>query len=338
MKQPKMHCSLINRYADPTVVASRLSEVTNVSLQQVPFIKTIPCLETVHTKEQNNVQEYPFPVPVKDSTGVCSYYLMDAASVLAVEALGVKKGDKVLDLCAAPAGKSVAILQKLLQSETAQDGQVTRQTLNGELVANELNPTRFKRLKNVIQDYLPEPQRQQVNCISLDGTQIHNYYGMKAVDESELFDKILVDAPCSSERHIVHSIQNNMEAISGWQPSMSKNLSDTQVNLVVSALQCLKVGGYLLYATCSISNIENDDVIRRVLKKIDKLKVDVHSHKMRIDVSSKKWASGDSKSSSLKWSIGNPTQYGWIVLPNDKTLDNRNGYGPLYFALLKRKN
>lgn len=106
----------------------------------------------------------------------------------------------------------------------------------------------------------------------------------------------------------------------------------------MSALQCLKVGGYLLYATCSISNIENDDVIRRVLKKIDKLKVDGHSHKMRIDVSSKKWASGDSKSSSLKWSIGNPTQYGWIVLPNDKTLDNRNGYGPLYFALLKRKN
>lgn len=53
-------------------------------------------------------------MPVKDSTGVCSYYLMDAASVLAVEALGVRKGDKVLDLCAAPAGKSVAILQKLL--------------------------------------------------------------------------------------------------------------------------------------------------------------------------------------------------------------------------------
>jgi 16S rRNA C967 or C1407 C5-methylase (RsmB/RsmF family) len=88
------------------------------------------------------------------------------------------------DMCAAPGGKSLSILQRLNISDGG----------GGSLVCNEMSSDRRKRLKAVIKQYIPEKERTNVNITSRDGTTWHSV-------ETDHYDKILVDAPCSSDRY-----------------------------------------------------------------------------------------------------------------------------------------
>lgn len=91
--------------------------------------------------------------------------------------------------------------------------------------------------------------------------------------------------------------------------SKSRRNSKRQIGLIKAGLHGLKVGGKLLYSTCSISSIENDEVIANILKK--------HTLKLHQD---------------FQGSLLEKTQYGFQVLP-DKT-----GFGPIYFCLLSKPN
>ena len=122
----------------------------------------------------------------------------------------------------------------------------------------------------------------------------------------DTFDKILVDAPCSGERHLIQKTKE----LEKWSLNRTKRLAKTQYGLLCSALLSLKPGGYILYSTCSISPMENDDVIERLLTK------------KSTDV---ELASIDETHDFVE-----KTNFGYIVLP-DKTQA-----GPLYFTLLKK--
>ena len=139
----------------------------------------------------------------------------------------------------------------------------------------------------------------------MDSIRVTGFDGSKwCLFEKEVFDAILLDAPCSSERHLLHS----PEHLKKWSPSRSKNLAVRQYSLAVSALDTLKPGAFLLYSTCSLSPLENDGIIRKMLKKRKGLFEVIPS-----DVPE-----------------GENTDFGKLILPD------KDGWGPLYFCLLRK--
>lgn len=144
LEGPTRYSCLVNRYCVQSFIDQALSHM-QARLEKLNFL-SFPCYavkqEPVDYDAAPRMEDLlPFPQPARDEeTGTLNYYLLDAASLLAVEALNVKPNDTVLDLCAAPGGKSLAILQKL----DLGDG------CTGSLTANELSMERRKRLKGVL--------------------------------------------------------------------------------------------------------------------------------------------------------------------------------------------
>ena len=311
---------------DADVVATSSAHPNNCTAA-VP--KTMPrrTLTSVVRKER------PFPPPIKDFDNRSTYYLLDAASVLVTEALDVQPGDRILDMCSAPGGKSLCIAQRLRDPTTQQ--------FHGHLTCNEMCPERRRRLRNVLTDYLPaelfqtDRDMESIRILGLDGTQAST----KILDT---FDKILVDAPCSSDRHLLHDPVHSLAQ--KWTPATSKNLAGKQVQLLTEALRLVRVGGTVVYATCSLSSVENDDVVVKVWSK---LKEQGH-----YEIVSRKWkksfpssfsstttttTSPSSEGKRPRWPLGEPTKYGWIVLPDSpRELEQQQGWGPLYFSVWRR--
>lgn len=222
-----------------------------------------------------------------DQNGLSLFYAMDLASIFPVLALQVQKTDSVLDFCAAPGGKALMLLEQVRD--------LTQVTLN------EYSSARRQRLKQVLQEYLPKELISKISILAQDGRRL----GIKLQEQEKYFDKILLDVPCSGERHLLH----HAKELKKWTSARTKQLSQRQYALLCSAWLALRPGGRLVYSTCSISSLENDQVIERFLKKKSGVKI----VKMR-----------------CPW--GEATEYGWQVLP-----DQAEGWGPIYFTILEKK-
>lgn len=169
-------------------------------------------------------------------------YFLDEASVFAAECLGVEPGMDVLDMCAAPGGKTLVLASKLAGL--------------GSLQSNDSSPDRRARLRKVVENSLPESWARAVTVTGFQGERF-------GLHRRECFDRILVDAPCSSERHVMRS----PEHLAKWSPKRIKRLSIEQGSLLASGVDALKVGGELVYSTCALTAAENDEVVRKILKK-----------------------------------------------------------------------
>lgn len=220
-----------------------------------------------------------------NSDGTKDVYVMDPASVVAALSLEVSPSDFVLDMCAAPGGKTLILLEALI---------------DGELWSNEISSARRGKLKEVIRQYALIKQRSLVFIKGKDG----NRYGL---GHENTFDKILVDAPCSGERHLL----NSKKELDKWSIKRTKRLATAQYSLLCSALLALKPGGQLVYSTCSISPLENDEVIRKLLQKKNE-----HAELIQID--------------SLPDFV-EKTEFGYHVLPD------RSNFGPIYFTKIQKK-
>lgn len=218
------------------------------------------------------------------SEGLKKEYYLDTASLCPPRILNVKPGEKVLDMCAAPGGKTL-LLASALQGK-------------GSLTANDRSADRRKRLRQVIENHLPQELSNAVAVTSHDATRWGLY-------EQNIYDAILLDAPCSSERHVLNSPAHLLQ----WSPSRPKRLAVQQFAMLAAALDAAKPGGRIVYSTCSISPLENDDVIKKLFKK----------RKGLFNIVSPDTDTGDE------------TEYGRIILP-----DVCDGAGPLYFALIKK--
>ncbi|KAI9202620.1 S-adenosyl-L-methionine-dependent methyltransferase [Polychytrium aggregatum] len=280
LEKPTRYCCLVNKYVDPEALAERLSPVLP-RLRQIDFV-SIPCLLI----EDDENEAAPFPSPMKDMSNICSHYLLDAASVLVTEALEICESDRVLDMCAAPGGKSLCIVQRLSNQ--------------GALCSNEVSPDRRRRLRTVLQTYCPPDfMENNVRITGFDATKWAEY-------EPGLYDKVLIDAPCSTDRHILHDFEDLLK----WTPARLRNDSHRQIELLLAALGAVKEGGVVVYATCSLANVENDEVVQKGLAKLQTIRAEIVRR---------------------TFPIGEPTTFGWIVLP-----DNSGRWGPLYFAILRR--
>lgn len=216
-------------------------------------------------------------------------YIMDPASLYAARALQVRPGERVLDMCAAPGGKTLVLAEALWASGSE----------GGELIANDLSEDRRDRLKKVIQQYVPRARRDHLWVHGKDAVQ----YGLR---EPESFDRVLLDAPCSGERHILE----NAAAFKEWSPRRTEHLATRQYSLLSAALLAVRKGGRIAYSTCSISPAENDGVIRKLLKK--------KKDQVRL-----------LETEALP-SEAEKTECGWQFLPD------RCGYGPIYFSVLEK--
>jgi len=216
-----------------------------------------------------------------DTGGLLSAYVMDAASVVAAHALDVQPGEDVLDLCAAPGGKALVLLEAL--------GEV------GALTLNDRSRRRSVRLRTVLRQYVPASVIERVKLTNHDARRWGLYH-------PAAHDAILLDAPCSSERHVL----GDAAELARWSPSRIQRLAADQYAMLASAATALKPGGRLVYSTCALAPEENDGVIARLLKK--------GRHSLVV--------------SSVAAPMGEATQYGWQIHPD------RHGAGPIYFAKL----
>ncbi len=166
-----------------------------------------------------------------------AFYVQEPSATSAVEMLGVKEGDRVLDLCAAPGGKSTQIAAKLNNK--------------GLLWSNEIVKSRsIILLSNIermgIRNAVVSNCRPDTLCNKLRG----------------YFDKVLVDAPCSGEG----MFRKNNEAQSEWSVEHVKSCAARQLNILNSAKNALRENGELVYSTCTFSEEENEGVITEFLK------------------------------------------------------------------------
>ena len=224
-------------------------------------------------------------VPCEFSENLLKPYYLDRASILAARALGNTGNRRVLDLCAAPGGKTLVLAS----------------TLGGEggIVANERSADRRRRLRQVLDDHLPPGLREKVVVTGHDASRWGLY-------EQNLYDLVLLDAPCSSERHLVR----NPGHLRDWSPARTRRLAQQALAMLLAALAAAKPGGRILYSTCALSPGENDGVIERAMRKRPGLFSSLPAEEAGTE----------------------PTIYGRNVWP-----DRAEGTGPIYFALLEKK-
>ena len=201
----------------------------------------------------------------------------------------MREGDSVLDMCAAPGGKSIVLANAL--------------NATGHMIANEISNDRRERMLNVFRQYLLEERRMRVHIKGKDAAR----FGLEMPGQ---FDRILLDAPCSSERHIMHQGKNKSSL--DWTLKQAQRNSTRQYSLACAALLGACSKGRIVYATCSINPMENDDV----MAKLEKKKSDTFRF---ITELSTEVLPGIEK-----------TKYGWQYLPD------QSGLGPLYFSVLEK--
>eukprot|EP00656_Telonema_subtile_P018595 TRINITY_DN20077_c0_g1_i2.p1 TRINITY_DN20077_c0_g1~~TRINITY_DN20077_c0_g1_i2.p1 ORF type:complete len:159 (-),score=20.24 TRINITY_DN20077_c0_g1_i2:48-524(-) len=146
---------------------------------------------------------------------------MDLASAIIASQLQVESYSRVLDLCASPGGKSIAIAQHL--------------GIAGSLTSNEMDRERLARLTRNLKEHIPA-NTIQWQVMQRDGMLFH---------QPETYDRVLVDAPCSSERHILHQqTSGDMSPYAQWDTKM---IAQTQMKLLMRAIETLKCGGKVVY-------------------------------------------------------------------------------------------
>ena len=165
-----------------------------------------------------------------------AFYVQEPSASAAVTVLDVQKGDYVLDLCAAPGGKSTQIAAELGGT--------------GLLWSNEI-------VKNRANILLSNIERMGVSNAVVSNCHPDTLCGRL----SGYFDKVLVDAPCSGEG----MFRKDSEAIGEWSLEHSISCGERQLSILRSAANALKDGGTLVYSTCTFSVYENERVIERFL-------------------------------------------------------------------------
>ena len=205
----------------------------------VPFVSgKIPWTENgYYTNEEEQPAKHPYYF-----AGL--YYIQEPSAMLPAALLDVKPGDRVLDLCAAPGGKTTELGAKLKGK--------------GMLVSNDISASRAKALV------------KNVELFGIKNAVVVSEAPEKLAERFEgYFDKILVDAPCSGEGMFrkVHSIAKN------WEQYGSQYYADIQRTVLPAAVKMLRPGGMMLYSTCTFSKLEDEDSIRFILDNFPDMEV-----------------------------------------------------------------
>ena len=164
------------------------------------------------------------------------FYIQEASAMAVVECADIQHGDKVLDLCAAPGGKSTQIATKL-------DG-------TGLQISNEIVPNRAKILS------------QNIERMGIKNAIVTNESPNKLEKVfPDFFDKIIVDAPCSGEG----MFRKDPAVVNEWSISQVEICANRQSHILESAHKMLAEGGVMVYSTCTFSPEENEIAVQKFL-------------------------------------------------------------------------
>ncbi len=172
------------------------------------------------------------------------YYLQEPSALSAVSALDPQPGERVLDLCAAPGGKSTQIAALM-------GGK-------GLLVCNE-----------------PVPSRAQILSRNVERMGVRNAIVTSAMPDAlaprfaGFFDRILVDAPCSGEG----MFRRQPEARDEWSENAPRGCADRAMEILAEAAKMLRPGGVMVYSTCTFNDTENEGVLVRFLAAHDEFEL-----------------------------------------------------------------
>ncbi|MBP3825896.1 MAG: RsmB/NOP family class I SAM-dependent RNA methyltransferase [Butyrivibrio sp.] len=228
----KMKSLLSEKEYDEFISSFEEDEVRHHALRLNPLkVKEKPdfCKEPVPWEENGfyyDADSAPGKHPYHEA-GI--YYIQEPSAMSPVHFLDPRPGERILDLCAAPGGKSTQI--------------ACRMDSDGILVTNEINRDRAKILSLNI-------ERMGIkNALVLNEDSGH----LSQIFEG-YFDKILVDAPCSGEG----MFRKNEEAFSEWSPENVEMCAERQKEILDNAAKMLVPGGRLVYSTCTFSPEENE--------------------------------------------------------------------------------
>lgn len=209
-------------------LAAETAKLLNMELTPVPWVK-----EGYYYPLDARPGKHPF-----HEAGL--YYIQEPSAMSVVEFLNPKPGENVLDLCAAPGGKSSHIASRLKGE--------------GFLLSNEIHPGRAKILSQNM-------ERMGVgNCVvtNEDAASLAKVF-------PQFFDRIAVDAPCSGEG----MFRKEEEAVRQWSEDHVKMCAARQREILEDAASMLKPGGTMVYSTCTFAPEENEGTILAFLKSHD---------------------------------------------------------------------
>ncbi|MFT4297653.1 MAG: NOL1/NOP2/sun family putative RNA methylase [Candidatus Woesearchaeota archaeon] len=163
-------------------------------------------------------------------------YVQEASSMIPPVVLNPKPGEIVLDMCAAPGSKTTQIIAMMENK--------------GLVFANDIEGIRLA------------PLGINLQRIGATNTILTLMHGQGYIKSGILFDKILVDAPCSG----TGTISKSPGTLKMWNPAMIKRIAATQKKLIETAYKVLKLGGIMVYSTCSNEPEENEGVVSWLLE------------------------------------------------------------------------
>ena len=194
------------------------------------------------------------------------YYIQEPSAMTPASVLPIEEGDRVLDICAAPGGKSTELAAKLNKS--------------GLLVSNDVSASRAKALLKNLEVF------GTINSLILS-EQPH-----KLAERFPMyFDKILIDAPCSGEGMFRKS--NSM--ITAWENNGNELFANLQRSILSEVVKMLAPGGMLLYSTCTFSPLENEKSIEYLLSLDDSLSLCDFNKFVNFDNGHPEWGDTNNK-------------------------------------------
>lgn len=199
---------------------NRFAEETSFHLQPVPWEAN-----GFYYEKEDQPGKHPY-----HEAGV--YYIQEPSAMAPAAYLDAQPGEKVLDLCAAPGGKSTQIA-------AAMQGK-------GLLVSNEIHPARAKILSENM-------ERMGVKNVMVTNESPQTLAGMF----TEYFDRIMVDAPCSGEG----MFRKNEQACEEWSPENVQVCAARQQEILACAASMLRPGGRMVYSTCTFAPEENEGTV-----------------------------------------------------------------------------
>ena len=160
-----------------------------------------------------------------------AFYMQEPSAMFTVNAIKFKGDEKVLDMCAAPGGKSIQIANRIP---------------NGVLVSNEI-------VKNRAEILFSNIERMGLKNVIISNDTPENV----ASAYGDTFDVVVVDAPCSGEG----MFRRGEDVTDEWYPEINDMCAKRQLEILNEADKTLKSGGKLIYSTCTYSEIENEGVM-----------------------------------------------------------------------------
>ena len=224
--QPAPTCARVNRLLTDSGSLAKRWEDEGVE------VSPIDC-DWAATGDLFHLRKHP-PLESLGSFSDGLFYVQDPSTLLSVSLLDPQPGQAVLDLCAAPGGKTCHIAERMKNE--------------GQLSALDIRESRLKLLRE-------NCDRMRVTCATLGQAD-------ETTAGEAKFDRVLVDVPCTN----TGVIRRRLDLRWRLSPGQTKRLADEQLQLLVRAAAHAKPDGQLVYSTCSIEPEENEQLVARFLE------------------------------------------------------------------------